>query len=71
VHEKRKALQTEYKAELREYDAASEGRRVQIRKAKDEASSGEELKRALVQIEEESPLGSRSSLCQSQQRKAW
>jgi hypothetical protein len=55
VHDRRLMLQTQYKAALREHDAAREGHKMRVSKAKAEAGSPDDLARTLIEIQEEPP----------------
>jgi hypothetical protein len=55
VHERRVMLQTQYKAALRDYQAAHEGHRMRVKKAKEDAASPDDLARTLKEIQEEAP----------------
>ena len=55
VHERRVMLQTLYKAELREYEAAHEGHKMRVRQAKEGASDADALASTLKEIQEGPP----------------
>jgi hypothetical protein len=55
IHERRMMLQTTYKAALREYDAAHEGHKLRVKKAKEGAANADSLASTLREIQEEPP----------------
>jgi hypothetical protein len=55
VQERRVMLHTQYKAALREYEAAHQGHLMRVRKAKEDAENADDLTRTLMEIQAQPP----------------